>query len=266
MVAQSSFQRSSIAYNNSLERMATGSRINRASDDPAGLISSDQLASALAALEAESRSMDRADSVASTADGALAEMSSLLSDANAATVAMANTAGMSQAERDAYQLEIDSAMQAVDRIASTATFNGQKLFDGSMTLSVGGASLSIAGVSLGSLGESSGHSLAEVQSGGSASPSTNPEATQSSLSAAISTIATMRGQIGSFQSTSLEPMQRANGAAIANSAAAYSAIRDTDYAAESSTLSRASFMRQANMMVLGLANSSQGAALNLIAG
>src|SRR5262249_9099460 len=127
MVAQRNYAAASGVVNSSLLRMATGSRINRGADDPAGMITSDQLSAALATLSAESSGAERTDAIANVADGALSEVSGLLSEANAAAVANANTGGMSQAERDANQMEIDSALQSVDRIAGTTTFDGQRV-------------------------------------------------------------------------------------------------------------------------------------------
>jgi flagellin len=268
MIAQRQFNQANFSLNSSLEKLATGFRINRGSDDPAGLIASEQLSAALASLDAESRSMERADAVANTADGALAEISGLLSDANAATVAMANTAGMSQAERDAYQMEIDSAMQSIDRIASTTTFNGQKVLDGSMTMSVGGASVSIGNSSTSHIGQVTidgvDYRLSDVKSGGSLDPMSNPEGAQQSIAAAISNVATFRGQIGSFQSTSLAPMRRANAAAMENTASAYSMIRDTNYASETANLSRAQLLNASSLRVLSLANASPRSALQIL--
>jgi flagellin len=97
LIAQRNYAAANGLVSSSLQKMATGSRINRGADDPAGLISSEQLSAALASLDAESSGMDRADAVANVADGALSEVSGLLSDANAAAVANANTGGMSQA-------------------------------------------------------------------------------------------------------------------------------------------------------------------------
>jgi flagellin len=232
-VATRYFAEAGAAMNASLEKLATGSRINRGSDDAAGLISSEQLSAALAMLEAESRGAERADAAASVADGALAEVSDLLSDAAAAEVAMANTGGMSRAEREAYQMEIDSARRSVERIASTTTFNGQKVLDGSMTLGSGGQSVSV--------------------------PSTGD------LRAAASEVATMRGRIGAFQKNDLAPRMRSMAVEFENTAAAYSAIRDTDYAAETANLARARILRASTAGVLALANSEPRGALNLLA-
>lgn len=266
IAAQRQFGQVNGLYNASLQKMATGSRINRGADDPSGLIASEQLGAALAALEAESRGIERADAVANVADGALAEISGLLSNANAATVAMANTAGMSESERAAHQMEIDSAMQAADRIASTTRFNGQRVLDGSMTLSVGGASVTIGNASTASMGgvEGTAYRLADVKAGGALDPMTNPEGAQKSIASAISDIATMRGQIGAFQANQLAPMHRANAAAMENTAAARSAIRDTDYAAETAEVSRLGLLGAASLRALVLANAAPERVLRML--
>lgn len=232
-VATRHFAQAGAAMNASFEKLATGSRINRGSDDPAGLISSEELAAALAMLEAESRGAERADAIASVADGALSEVSEVLSDAAAAEVAMASTGGMSQAERDAYQMEIDSARQSVERIAATTTFNGQKVLDGSMTLGPGGAEISV--------------------------PSTRD------LRAAAADVATMRGRIGAYQKNELAPRMRSMAVEFENTAAAYSVIRDTDYAAETANLARVQILRASSAGVLALANSQPRGVLNLLA-
>ena len=77
MTAQRMFDINSRSIFKSLERLATGQRINRASDDPAGLISSENLRATLAVLESEVRSMQRADNVANVAEGHALQQSGL---------------------------------------------------------------------------------------------------------------------------------------------------------------------------------------------
>ncbi|MEM0982754.1 MAG: hypothetical protein AAGI17_02260 [Planctomycetota bacterium] len=89
------------------QRLATGVRINRGADDPAGLISSERLSAALAALEAESRSFQRSRAVTNTADGALDGLTDQLNRADQLAIAAANTGGVSDAEREAMQMELD---------------------------------------------------------------------------------------------------------------------------------------------------------------
>ncbi len=269
IIAQRNYSMAGMAVAGSMERMATGSRINRGADDPAGLISSESLRAALASLDAESQAMERTDAVANVADGAMSEISGLLSDANAAAVAMANTGGMSQSERDAYQMDIDSAMQSVDRIASTTTFNGQKVLDGSMTLSAGGSSVSIGSTSTGDLGQvshnGSNYRLSDIMSGGGLSASKgNAEGAQKSIAAAMSQIATMRGQVGAFQKDVIGPAYRNSMVQMENTASAHSMIRDTDYAAESAVLARGRVLQSSSLRILAMANSSPADALRML--
>ena len=238
-IALANLAKAGKAFDSSLVKLATGSRINRAADDPAGLITSENLRAALAAIESESRAHERTDAVANVADGALAEVSGLLNDANAAAVAGANSAGLSQAERDGYQLEIDSARQSIERIVSTTEFIGQRLFDGGVTLSSGDASVAIPSIAA-------------------------PDATQDSIAAAIAHVSTARAQIGAFQKYSLGAQSRAADAARENIAAANSVIRDTDFAAESAALARAHVLKASGLMASSVASGSPRIVLGLL--
>src|SRR5687767_9682481 len=117
----------------SLQKLATGYRINRGADDPAGLIASEQLRGTLAALEAELRMLERTDHQAATADGALGEVSDMLVEARGLAVANANDAGLSDLEKQANQAQIDSILVSVDRVSRSTSFNGTKLLDGSFS-------------------------------------------------------------------------------------------------------------------------------------
>ncbi len=118
--------------NTSLERLSTGYRINRGSDDPAGLIASESLRSDLAGIKAALTNAERANSVVSTAEGALAEVSDLLIKLQSLTAQSANTGGLTKEEIDANQLQVDSIVGSIDRIASQTSFEGNRLLDGSM--------------------------------------------------------------------------------------------------------------------------------------
>ena len=105
-----------------------------------------------------------------TADAALAEVSNLLIEAESLAIANANTGGLSDAERLANQMQIDSILSSVNRIAGSTTFAGQQLLDGSATVTAGGGSVTIDSVSTGNLGEveidGDTYSLADVATGG----------------------------------------------------------------------------------------------------
>jgi flagellin-like hook-associated protein FlgL len=233
------------SINASLLRLATGRRINRAADDPAGMIASQNLRAALAALEAESRSLERVDHVASVADGVLASAAALLIEAEGLAVANQNTAGMSAEEIEANQMEIDSILGSVDRMLSSATFGGQALFDGSMTLAAGGSSLSLGAAGLSSIGaidvNGEEETLASVL-GGASLDTTLGEGTageaQRSIRAAIGDLSRLRGEIGSFQRHTVQSRLAAVEVGIETTSAAESVIADADYAHEVAMLNR----------------------------
>jgi flagellin len=124
--------RNQSAVQTSLQRLATGFRINTAKDDPAGLIASELLRSDMATTAAEIANAQRADLVLATADGALTEVSNLLVSLQGLVVASANSAGLSSDELDANQLQVDSILSTLGRISNTTTFSGQKLLDGQL--------------------------------------------------------------------------------------------------------------------------------------
>ena len=102
----------------SLQRLSTGYRINRGADDPAGLIASENLRAEKSAINSAITNSQRADQVVNVAEGGLQEVSNMLVELQGLVGATANEAGVSQEERDANQLQIDSILQTIDRIAT----------------------------------------------------------------------------------------------------------------------------------------------------
>ncbi|MCH7808524.1 MAG: flagellin, partial [Planctomycetes bacterium] len=119
-----------------LERLATGLRINRGADDPAGLIASEGLRNEIRSIGQAIDNSTRAINVISTAEGALNEVSALLLELQDLLVASANDGGLTADEISANQLEIDSLLSSIDRISNTTTFAGEKLLDGSRAYTV----------------------------------------------------------------------------------------------------------------------------------
>jgi flagellin len=130
LIAQRVLSQNNQALSQSLERLSTGLRISRGKDDPAGLIASENLRAEKAALNAAIGNAERADQVMNIAEGGLQEISSLLTELQGLVTATANKAGISLAEKEANQLQIDSILQTIDRIASATSFQGIKLLNG----------------------------------------------------------------------------------------------------------------------------------------
>lgn len=121
-----------------LERLASGLRINRGADDPAGLIASERLRLEIRGIRQAIDNSGRASNVISVAEGALTEASSLLLDLQALILQASNDGGLSKQEVSANQLQIDSILDSLDRISNTTTFAGKKLLDGSQAYVLSG--------------------------------------------------------------------------------------------------------------------------------
>ena len=124
--------------NTSLERLSTGLRINRGADDPAGLIASENLRSEQTSIEAAIGNAERAEQVVNVAEGGLQEVNNLLLEVQSLVGQSANEAGLSNEEREANQLQIDSILQTIDRISETTTFQGTNLLNGNFDFNIEG--------------------------------------------------------------------------------------------------------------------------------
>jgi flagellin len=130
--AQKTLARSNASLQESLSRLSTGLRINAGKDDPAGLIASEVLRSDIISVERAITNSNRANQMIATADSALGQVSSLLNDIRGLVSEAANTGAMSSEQIAANQLQIDSSLEAIDRIAQTTQFQGQRLIDGNL--------------------------------------------------------------------------------------------------------------------------------------
>jgi len=124
-----------------LQRLSSGLRINTGKDDPAGLIASENLRSEMAGLESGIKNSIRASSVIATAEGALNEISALLIDIKGLLVETANKGALSTEEINANQLQVDSAINSIDRIANATEFEGIKLLNGNLDYSTSNLTL-----------------------------------------------------------------------------------------------------------------------------
>lgn len=136
LIAQRVLSNNNKSLTLSLERLSTGLRINRGKDDPAGLIASENLRSEKAAIGAAIKNAERADQVVNIAEGGLTEISGMLNELQGLITASANTAGLSEEEKAANQLKIDSILQTIDRVAGATSFQGTKLLNGNYSYAV----------------------------------------------------------------------------------------------------------------------------------
>lgn len=122
--------KTSEAQSDSLTKLSTGFKINKGSDDPAGLIAVKSLTAELTAVDAAITNGQRANSVLDVADSSLGEIGNLLSEIETLAAQSTSSGGLSAAEISANQAQIDNAIDAINRIVQTTTFNGKRLLDG----------------------------------------------------------------------------------------------------------------------------------------
>ena len=143
MLAQRNLGNQNVGLNKSLQRLSTGLRINRGADDPAGLIASENLRSETAAINSAITNAERAEQVMNVAEGGLQEVSNLLVELQSLVSSTANEAGVSSEEKEANQLQIDSILQTIDRIANATEFQGEKLLNGNFDYQTSGADIGV---------------------------------------------------------------------------------------------------------------------------
>ena len=138
LIAQRILKQNNDAQSTTLERLSTGLRINRGSDDPAGLIASENLRAEKTGIQASIDNATRASNIIATAEGGLNEVSALLNELSGLVNSTANVGGLSTEEVNANQLQVDSIISTINRIADSTAFQGKKLLDGQLDYDLAG--------------------------------------------------------------------------------------------------------------------------------
>jgi flagellin len=238
--------------NRSLTRLASLRRINHGSDDPAGMIAASELESELTAIETAERNALSAEKLLAVADSGMSQVGDLLNTIESSALAAAGDSA-SAAEKQAYQQQIDAALEAIDRIGATTQFSGRNLLDGSASeLSFAifadpadAVSISLPRISAASLGGADGM-LSDLASGGIASvASGRASAALAIVRQARSRLHGARAEVGAFQRLTLESNREVLSSSTVELNSAISAIRDTDVAVETSRLIRSQILTRA---------------------
>jgi flagellin len=165
IIAQANLARTNADLGIRLQRLATGLRINRAADDPAGLIVAERLRSEMRGLSQAVTNSERAGSVVATVEGYLVEVQDLLNSIKGLVVETASRSGLSREEIEANQLQVDSAIESITRISNVASFAGLQLLNGALAyLTSGVAAGDITAVNIfGAQVDHHGHVPVEVE-------------------------------------------------------------------------------------------------------
>src|SRR5579859_5145715 len=130
LIAQRSLQTNNAALNKSLQHLSTGLKINSGADDPAGLIASEALKAEQTGINTAIDNANRATNIIGTAEGGLSEVSNLLNQLQGLVNQSANTGALSKEEVNANQLQVDSILGTINRIAQATSFQGKQLLNG----------------------------------------------------------------------------------------------------------------------------------------
>ncbi len=257
----------------SVERIASGIRINRGADDAAGLAISEALRSDIRALRQAIRNANDGISLINVTEGALNEQSGILIRLRELS-SQAATGTVGSNERQTIQLEFDALRNEIDRIAATTEFNGQKLVDGSLASAVTSANQILIQVGIDSSANSRINLNAEVDlqaitssslgiSGLSVTTAGAALTALETLNTSISTVTQGRGKVGAVQNRLVRTIANLS-ITVENLSAAESAIRDADIAEEVAFLTRNQILVQAATAMVGQANLIPQAVLQLL--
>jgi flagellin len=274
LVAQRNVGTTSDRLNQSYQRLASGLRINKASDDAAGLAIAEGLKADSTLATVAIRNANDGISVISIAEQANGQIGNILNRLSELAQQSANGV-YDSTQRSALQNEFTALTSEIERIAVTTQFNGINLISNGQNLvfQVGfdGSSLSQLGYSginatLQAIGLADAGSSASTYSISGATDVEAQSASRAALEAinsAISSVSRNRGNLGALESrlsASISNLQVAR----ENFKAAESQIRDLDVATEASELTRLNILQQAGAAVLAQANQQPAIALQLL--
>lgn len=274
--AQNQLNTNNVSLSKTLTRLSTGKRINTGADDAAGLQIADSLRANIYALNQAVRNANDGLGVAQIADGALQEITNLLTRsvtlAEQAATDTVDSVGRQSLDNEFKQIEAEIA-----RIADTTNFNGTKIFgtsggiggelcvfvgdingNSSIAVSIGTITADAAAGTVSNLG-ASGPGLTGVDLTTAASAKGSID----DIKAALNAVSNMRAAIGAGMnrlSSAVSVLQTQS----QNTAAAESTIRDANFAEEVANLTKFQILSQSGMAALAQANSSSQSVLSLL--
>ena len=248
-----------------MERLSTGSRINSASDDAAGLAIAASMTSQIRGMAQGIRNANDGISLAQTAEGALNEVTNMLQRVRELSVqAGSDTYGAT--DRDNIQVEVDELTAQIGQIVSNTEFNGVKLFDGStatVTILAGANDVDTVDLALEDLTTLTAGAGTAGSFDVTGADGTSARAALTDIDADIDAISTARATLGAGQNR-LQSAATNLANVSTNLSDARSRIMDTDYSAETTALAKAQILGQASSAMLAQANQSQQNVLSLL--
>jgi len=228
----------------SLERLSTGKRINRAADDPSGLIATTQLDASKLSIERRLTGFERESTSLGAQEGGLSVLSDLLIKLDALTVTNASTGSTTQEERDNNATQANSIITAIDQIVTSTSFQGVNILTGFNANNLGSIKVESTDPETGDP-ITTNKTLADL-------PElllSNPELAQDLAQQAATKVSARRGAIGN-RLNAIDSESRALQSELTNTTDALSQIQNADYAVESAKLVRAQILEQATIQTI----------------
>jgi flagellin len=236
-----------------LVRLATGMRINRAADNPAGLTISEQMRAQIAGLSRVSDGLEEGVALTQVADGALEQTNALLQKQRDLALQAGNDAVLDPSARAVLDKQFQALGKAIDAIAGNTRYGGNKLLDGSykdraiQTGTGSGQSLDLTIASTVGGGSTGFDRQGLGMSGASLSSTEGAADALTRLDTALTEVGRQRGDLGAVQANALESGLRSLAVASQNLIGAESTIRDADFGQESANLASQSILMQAGI-------------------
>lgn len=256
------------AMTNTMQSLSTGSRINNASDDAAGLSIRENMTAQIRGLNAAVRNANDAIAMLQTADGAMEEQSVMLQRMRELGV-LAQNDTYSSAQRTAMEDEFTALRSEIDRIGSDTQWNNFNLLDatggnmgGASTYSFQVGANSSQTIEVTITDQSTTGALSAIASS-SVSSAASAATAVTALDTAISALASNRSVIGAAVNRLTHAADNANNIAQ-NVTESRSRVTDTDYAAATSELARSQIIQQAATAILAQANQQPQTVLSLL--
>ena len=262
--AQRGLAASQDTYSSQAEALSSGLRINKASDDAAGMAVSERLKNQVRGLNQAQRNAQDGISMIQTAEGGLSEIANLLARMRELAVQSANDT-LTSTDRTNLNAEFTQLQAEITRIGNAVTFNGTVLLNASasFTLQVGANSTAASNQLTLALTDNRATATGIALTSNDVTSQTNGSVAITQIDTAINTISTNRASLGAMQSR-LESAVRSLAVASENAAAANSRVADSDIAGSMSELVRAQILQRAGISVLAQANQAPGMILDLL--
>ncbi|MEW6063536.1 MAG: flagellin [Nanoarchaeota archaeon] len=272
LVAQRNLKANTVNLNKSLERLASGYKINRASDDAAGLSISENLRGQIRGTQKAAANAQDGINILNIGEAALSTVGENLQRIRELTIQAANDTN-STTERSAIALEVQARLEDINRIALTTKGNNVYLLDGSssqFTLQVGANSTATQNtINIGVVFADSRYSALSISTtvtvgaGGAYESGGTCRAFLNEIDAAINNVFTRRAQLGAYMNR-LESTVQSLTIQIENLKASESRIRDVDIASETGELTKNQILQQSATAILAQANQAPALALQLL--